>query len=166
MNVHHFIKCGALMLLFYICGLTARAQTQTVTLNLRNVSLKQVFGAIEKQTTYRFSYRNVVIDERRDITVSRTNATVQAVLDAVLEGRNLEYKIVSSKSIVISDKPASKASGSAQGDWRRVSGTVKDSHGDPIVGASVYEKGTKNGTLTDVDGRFSSKTFARMETAR
>nr|WP_315346041.1 TonB-dependent receptor [Hoylesella enoeca] len=155
MNVHHFIKCGALMLLFCICGLTARAQTQTVTLNLRNVSLKQVFGAIEKQTTYRFSYRNVVIDERRDITVSRTNETVQAVLDAVLEGRNLEYKIVSSKSIVISDKPASKASGSAQGDWRRVSGTVKDSHGDPIVGASVYEKGTKNGTLTDVDGRFS-----------
>ncbi|WP_025065258.1 STN domain-containing protein [Hoylesella enoeca] len=105
MNVHHFIKCGALMLLFCICGLTARAQTQTVTLNLRNVSLKQVFGAIEKQTTYRFSYRNVVIDERRDITVSRTNETVQAVLDAVLEGRNLEYKIVSSKSIVISDKP-------------------------------------------------------------
>ena len=35
------------------------------------------------------------------------------------------------------------------------SGYVTDSNGEPIVGASVIVKGTKNGSLTDADGRFT-----------
>jgi len=38
-----------------------------------------------------------------------------------------------------------------------VSGAVKDSHGDPVIGATVMEKGSSNGTITDLDGRFSLK---------
>nr|WP_321375270.1 SusC/RagA family TonB-linked outer membrane protein [uncultured Bacteroides sp.] len=36
----------------------------------------------------------------------------------------------------------------------RITGTVKDANG-PIIGASVIEKGTTNGIITDVDGKFS-----------
>ncbi len=36
-----------------------------------------------------------------------------------------------------------------------VSGIVKDSNGEPIIGASVLEKGTTNGTITDLDGKFT-----------
>lgn len=36
-----------------------------------------------------------------------------------------------------------------------VKGVVKDENGDPIPGASVMLKGTKTGTITDIDGRFS-----------
>lgn len=36
----------------------------------------------------------------------------------------------------------------------RVSGTVV-SEGEPLPGASVFVKGTKNGTVTDIDGRYS-----------
>ena len=35
-----------------------------------------------------------------------------------------------------------------------VSGVVKDAAGEPIIGASVLEKGTTNGTITDFDGNF------------
>lgn len=37
----------------------------------------------------------------------------------------------------------------------KVSGVVKDSMGEPIIGASVVEKGTSNGIITDIDGNFS-----------
>lgn len=37
----------------------------------------------------------------------------------------------------------------------QVSGTVKDSSGQPIIGASVLEVGSTNGTITDLDGNFS-----------
>ena len=37
-----------------------------------------------------------------------------------------------------------------------MTGTVKDDTG-AVIGAAVYEKGTGNGTITDVDGRFSLK---------
>ncbi len=36
-----------------------------------------------------------------------------------------------------------------------VSGTVTDSTGEPIIGASILEKGTTNGTITDIDGNFN-----------
>jgi TonB-linked SusC/RagA family outer membrane protein len=37
----------------------------------------------------------------------------------------------------------------------RISGTVLDSNGESIIGANVAEKGTTNGIITDVDGKFS-----------
>jgi TonB-linked SusC/RagA family outer membrane protein len=37
----------------------------------------------------------------------------------------------------------------------KVSGIVKDEAGEPVIGASVVEKGAANGVITDVDGVFS-----------
>ena len=36
-----------------------------------------------------------------------------------------------------------------------IKGTVKDSTGEPVIGATVQEKGAKGGTVTDIDGNFS-----------
>ena len=38
------------------------------------------------------------------------------------------------------------------------SGTIVDNIGEPIIGATVMEKGTSNGTVTDIDGNFRLKT--------
>lgn len=38
---------------------------------------------------------------------------------------------------------------------KQISGVVKDQSGEPVIGAAVVEKGTTNGTVTDLDGRFS-----------
>ncbi|MCL1938930.1 MAG: TonB-dependent receptor [Candidatus Azobacteroides sp.] len=38
-----------------------------------------------------------------------------------------------------------------------VSGTVKDKNGDALIGVSIVEKGTTNGTVTDIDGEYSLK---------
>ena len=35
-----------------------------------------------------------------------------------------------------------------------VSGVVKDATGEPVIGASIVEKGTTNGTITDFDGNY------------
>lgn len=42
--------------LFCLAGLPLMAQENTVTIDVRNASLRQVFDVIEKQTTYRFAY--------------------------------------------------------------------------------------------------------------
>ena len=39
-----------------------------------------------------------------------------------------------------------------------VSGTIVDETGSPVVGATIMEKGTANGTVTDIDGNFSLST--------
>ena len=39
-----------------------------------------------------------------------------------------------------------------------VSGTIVDNTGEPIIGATIMEKGTSNGTISDIDGNFHLKT--------
>jgi TonB-linked SusC/RagA family outer membrane protein len=144
-----------LITLLLMCCVSINAQ-QSVTVNLKNASLKQVFNAIEKQTTYRFSYRNVVIDSRHDINVSCSKAKVNTVLDIALRGRDLTYSVVSNKSIVITDKARQTVERAQQND-ETLHGVISDRNGEPIIGATVMEKGSKNGTVTDVNGQFSLK---------
>ena len=42
-----------------------------------------------------------------------------------------------------------------QSSTYKVSGVVKDTSGESIIGASVLEKGTTNGIITDIDGKFT-----------
>ncbi|MDR1717226.1 MAG: TonB-dependent receptor [Prevotella sp.] len=128
------------------------AQEKSITIDIKNASLKEVFNAIEKQTTYRFSYRDAVVDSFKNISIKKTNATVSDVLDDVLDGKSLTYNIVSPKSIVISDKqvPETKEKG-----IRKYTGIVTDQSGEPIIGASVKVKNSTLGNITDADGRFS-----------
>lgn len=44
-----------------------------------------------------------------------------------------------------------------------VSGTVVDEKGEPIIGASVLQKGTQTGAVTDLDGKFKLSVAAGSE---
>lgn len=155
MNKHVKQRLFTLFLLFVFFGninaIVAQNKTE-ITVNLKNASLKEVFDVIEKQTPYRFSYRDVVIDTLKNISITKTNAAVSSVLDEALKGRNLEYSIVSSKSIVIFDKR--KNTGKSTGS-KKISGIVLDEIGEPVTGANVSIKGTTIGNITDIDGNFN-----------
>ena len=43
----------------------------------------------------------------------------------------------------------------AMAQSRTVKGVVKDAAGEPIIGASVLQKGSTNGIITDLDGNFT-----------
>ena len=138
------------------------AQTQKVSLNFRNVSPRQLFRAIEKQTTYRFSFRDMTVDQKKDITVNCKEQTVKSVLEQVLAKRGLTYKMVSDKDITVmpvghdaatpQTKPAQQRG--TQKKNKMVRGHIVDDHGEPIVGAVVRVKGTTRGVSTDIDGNF------------
>jgi TonB-linked SusC/RagA family outer membrane protein len=155
MKKHVKLKILTFVSLFFFCSvISSVAQEKSITVNVKNASLKDVFNVIEKQTSYRFSYRDALVDSLKNITISKKNATVSAVLDEALTGRNLIYNIVSPKSIVISDKQASENS-KEKGTIGKYAGTVIDNTGEPIIGASVALKGGRTGTVTDVGGQFS-----------
>ena len=40
---------------------------------------------------------------------------------------------------------------------KTITGTVIDTRHEPVIGASVLEKGTSNGTITNLDGEYSLK---------
>lgn len=71
MNNHLRMRCFIVfMLLSYFCCENVFSQVQKVSINVRNVSFKDIIKTIERQTTYRFSYRNATIDGRNDISLN------------------------------------------------------------------------------------------------
>ena len=135
-----------LALFLFFNPILVLAQTGSVTLSMKNATLKQFFEAVEKQTTYIFSYRDAIVEGKKEVTLNVTNQPIQRLLDDVLHQRDLQYTMTG-HSIVVTLKTA--------GNVKLISGTVVDSNGEPIIGANVVEKGTTNGTVTDISGNFS-----------
>lgn len=55
------------------------------------------------------------------------------------------------------NQPADMYVNAAQQDEKTLSGTVTDSHGEPLPGVSVTIKGTTKGTITNIDGKYTLK---------
>ena len=111
------------------------AQSQRVTIELKNATLKELFSIVEKQTSYRFAYRNVVLDESNDVSISVKNKSVPEVLDEVFKNKGLDYNIVSDKSIVVFDKRPNL--GKSSREQVTVKGIVYDETEVPVIGANI-----------------------------
>lgn len=149
------MKMRSVVMLFFLFLVSsyAFAQSNLVSINVRNATLMDVFSIIEKQTTYRFSYLDAIIDSRKDVTVNMTRSKVSDVLDHCLSGHNLSYEIVSERSIVITKKAQSTQKPEKKS--KAVSGKVVFQDGEPVIGASIVINGSSVGAISDVDGNFS-----------
>lgn len=149
-------KIAKRLFLLVFCMLTSvciwAQGNKHVTVNVKNATLRNLFDVIEKQTDYVFSYRDDALPKSKTVNLSMKNASVPDVLDKALTGSGLSYKIVSDKSIIVSTSGSKSAAVNQQ---RRVSGTVLSKNGEPIIGATIREKGTNNATVTDIDGKFA-----------
>lgn len=120
-----------------------------VTLQVDNVTLKDAFKEIEKQSEFTFLYNDASIDVNQIITVSSRELSVKELLDEILENKGINYTIVDNQIVL------TKAT-TRQEEQKTVTGTITDSEsGEGLPGVTVLEKGTNNGTITDLDGNFS-----------
>ena len=144
-------KFRIILLLLLMTGFvsTINAQEQKISLSLNNATLRQFFNEIEHKTDYSFSYREGVLDNRKDITVSAQNKDLLEVLKAVLTPRGLSFSI-QSKSVVIIPQQQVAASKPVI-----IKGKVTDATNEPLVGVTIRVKNGNEGTTTDMDGNYS-----------
>lgn len=89
------------------------------------------------------------------MNVSANNANIEDVLAQVLQNTGYDYQIIDKQILIkVSDKDVMAIPVVAQSD-KKITGTVLDATGMPVIGANVMVKGTTNGTITDMDGKFS-----------
>lgn len=145
----HFLLCTLLMLFLIVFpNEKLFAQSKDVSVTVKNVTLKQLFDQIEKNTSYRFAYLDNVLPSVSDVTLSVNNVAITTVLNKILPQRDLVFS-QTGNTFSISKK--------AKGNQRKVSvsGVVKDAAGEPVIGANVILQGTTMGTVTDYDGNFT-----------
>lgn len=137
-------------------------QTQKVVLPKDKATVSALVKVIRKQTHMSVDFSQNMIDTKKTVVLKRKEMTLAELMTLLLEGNDhLTYRIVGRHIVVVrragtvhltDDIPATRQK-------HKLTGRVFDSNGDPIVGASVQEKGTSNVTVTDTEGRYTLLTY-------
>lgn len=137
----------------------ANSVAQTVTLSGKDMSLKQVFTAIEKQTGYVVFNKKGLLADSKSVSLTVYDMPLSDLLSAVLKDQPVKF-VIQDKTIILSrkspavysDQPAlsPQPAAEAQPVW----GRVVDSSGKAIQGASIRLMPGNKGVSSSADGSF------------
>ncbi|MVZ67063.1 SusC/RagA family TonB-linked outer membrane protein [Sphingobacterium sp. DK4209] len=147
-----------------LCCFQLRAETfsQTLSYKANSVRLENLFNYIEKRSDFLVLYDNNVVKRTKPLNLDAKNLSLKSFLELILEDQPLSY-VIDDKTIFINAKHAKPAPTTREERLeakrldrlqRTIKGRVADEKGQPLVGVSVTEKGTNNGTITNVEGNF------------
>ena len=126
------------------------AQRMRIAISMSNVSVEQVLNKIEETSDYVFLYNDETIQKSRIVSVRSKSGKITDILDDIFKGTDISYTVIDKQIILSKSNKVNQTAKAIQ-----IKGTVKDALGEPLIGVSVLVKGTSNGTVTDLDGRFS-----------
>lgn len=151
-HTFRIMKLQFLFFFIFCMGVYAdvHSQDMKVSIAMQSSSMKDVIDEIEEQTDYLFLYNQDEIDLNRQTSINAGNIKVSDLLINLFAETNIKYVMVG-QNIVLMKKDQAIAQQSGQ----QIQGTVIDEQGEPVIGANVMEKGTTNGVVTDVDGKFT-----------
>ena len=126
------------------------AQTTKISVLGTERTVAEVLEEIEQQTDFQFFYNNKIVDVNRKVSIDVRNEDVFVILSRLFKESNVRYKVIDKDVILTTIDVVG-----ADQVGKKVSGKVTDHLGDPVIGVNVVEKGTTNGTTTDVNGAYS-----------
>lgn len=143
-----------LLTLFFIVPLgTIYGQNQLITIAGKNITLLKAFDAIESQTQLSITYSRTKIDVNRTLSVDFKKQKLSIVLDKLLAGTGFTYKIEKGYIVLV---PVPVKQEQTEATSKKIQGVIVDTNGDPVIGASIQEKGVAGkGTVSDLDGKFN-----------
>lgn len=128
------------------------SQNARLSLKLENVGIKDALLQIEEKSEYYFMYDATKINVNQKVSGDFENKLITDILDGIFKSTGINYEI-NNRLIALSEAPASSATKSGQ--TNKVTGKVVGQANDPLPGVTVQVKGTTNGAITDVDGKFT-----------
>lgn len=148
------MRLTVFLLLVSLTGVSASSYSQNTKLNLsvKNSSLIDVFHQIEEQSEFYFYFKKEEVQSKNVVSIDLKNAAITEILNQVLAGTGLEYKIID-RYVVVKQTEKSAEEFLIQ-QQKTVTGKVTDSSGQPLPGVTVLVKGTTTGTITGVDGNY------------
>ncbi|WP_160150014.1 SusC/RagA family TonB-linked outer membrane protein [Parabacteroides sp. Marseille-P3160] len=147
----------SILFLFFSIGMSfagnTYAQNKLISLNVKNSSVGSILEQVEKQSDFTFVYDAHQVNTARNASVAVENKNIYEVLTQLFDNSDIVFTVVN-KKIVLNTKEELPIA-LQQPQTRRITGTVTDEKGEPIIGANVIVQGTNMGVITDLNGVFS-----------
>jgi TonB-dependent starch-binding outer membrane protein SusC len=142
------MKLALVLTIFCAIQVNATSYSQNFSLKLNNVTLKDAFKELEANSDFRFFYSDDLLYLDKKVSLNINNSKVDEVLNNLLLNSKLTYKIFENKLIIITPNEAIQQ--------LKISGTVVDAAtNESLVGVSISVEGTTEGTVSDVNGRYT-----------
>jgi len=147
------MKLTIVLLIGFMMTLSANSYSQKTKLNvnLNNTTIKDLFGYIEQNSEFVFLYRSEDFNTEKKVTIEAKDATVNEILDQALKDEKVVYDVYERQVVI---RKAGEPANAQQAQKNIITGSVRDTKGQPIPGATVLVKGTTTGITTDNDGNF------------
>lgn len=144
---------------FLLAAMTvsARPAAQTVTLSGKDLSMRQIFSSIEKQTGFVVFFNASFLDGSRPVSINKSQMPLKDFLSLVEADQPFYFRI-EGKTISLVPKvapPATVQPGTdVTGQYIEFDVTLRvtDESGQPLPGASVKVKGSRAGAYTNAEG--------------
>ena len=94
-------------------------------------------------------------NENKKVNIELVDASIQEILDEVLNGQNLAYDIYDRQIIIRKANNGKSVWFKQFSQNETIRGKVTDSTGAPLPGVTVVVKGTTIGIITDAEGNYS-----------
>lgn len=155
-----------LFIAFLFSGLLAvsantYSQQTKLSMDVDQITVKEVFDLIEKNSEFVFFYNENLIDVESKVSIKAEEEPIEKVLDKVFKGTTNQYKIYDRQVVIFKESKEKSPilndtqNNTEQKEKKNIKGSVKDKDGEPLPGVSVIVKGSTIGTITDADGNFS-----------
>ena len=145
------MKLASIFFLALTMQVSAAASSQTVTYSGNNIGFKKLLNVIKTQTDYVFFYDSAIAKDAKPVSLNVINEPLEKVLDKAFAGADFTY-VIQGKTISLVANP--KKSVVLAQQTTTITGTVFNEMNEKLIGASILEKGTQNGTMTDALGNF------------
>jgi TonB-linked SusC/RagA family outer membrane protein len=140
--------------MFFTVMATAASTYSQVTffdLSVKDATIVEVFDEIEQVTEFGFLFKTDQLDLKKHYNLNIKNSDIEQILNEILDKKEYSYSIFDRNIVILKN-----SSLNLQDDKKiTISGRVTDSTGTPLPGVTILLKGTNNGTVSDVNGKYT-----------
>ena len=149
-----------LIMILFILAITNLMASETysqatkLTLQVKDATVREVLSKIEENSEFFFLYNGKLVDVDRKISVDVNDQKIDGILSNMFQGTDVVYVVVD-RQIILTNKANQNSFVQPDKQQKKITGSVTDKNGAPVIGANVVVTGTNQGTITDVSGKFS-----------
>ncbi len=155
-----------LFIVFMMAGLMqaqAGSYAQTVTFSGKNVAITNVFKSVEEQTGYTVFANKELIKNIRSVSIVAKNMPLQEFMASLLVNQPVGFEIHNKTIFIVARNPLGVPAANNSNTQpekeevlaAEIKGAVKGADGEPLAGASVTVKGTRETSVTNANGQYS-----------